>query len=120
MTRVQFVTYKGKKIFVEDFSNMKPGPDFLNQMNLAQKTIAGEPPKSVLALFDATGVSFNNEILTAMKNFTKENTPFIKAAATVGISGLVSIAMAGVSKFSGREFVNFKTREEAKEWLISR
>jgi hypothetical protein len=53
-----------------------------------------------------------------MKEFTKANTPYIKAAAVVGISGLLEVAMSAVAKFSGRSFISFKTRSEAVEWLL--
>jgi hypothetical protein len=118
MEKLQFITYKGKRILVEDFTNQKVGPEFIEGIHKAQALIANQPPKSVLAVFDATGASFNNDILNAMKEFTRANTPFIKAAAVVGITGLLQIALTAVSKFSGRNFVSFNTREEAMDWLI--
>jgi hypothetical protein len=118
--RLQFVTYKGKKILVEDFTNLKPGAEFLAQIQNAQALIATQPPKSVLAVFDATGSAFNNESLNAMKEFTKANTPYIKAATVVGITGLLQVALSAISKFSGRDFISFKTRGEAMDWLVTR
>jgi hypothetical protein len=120
MERIQFTTYKGKKILVEDFTNLKPGPEFLAQLVKAKALIASQPPKSVLALFDATGSTFNNEILNVMKEFTTANKPYIKAASVVGITGLLNIALSTISKVAGREFVSFKTREEALDWLVSK
>jgi hypothetical protein len=117
MERLQFITHKGKKILVEDFTNIPPGPEFIDQIKKAQALIATQPPKSVLALFDASGDHFNNENLNAMKEFTRANTPFIKAAAVVGITGLLKIALTAVSKFSGRDFITFATRAEALDWL---
>jgi hypothetical protein len=57
-------------------------------------------------------------MLTAMKEFTKANTPFIKAAAVVGIDGMLSIALMAVSKFSGRPFNPFPDKQSAMEWLV--
>jgi hypothetical protein len=120
MERVQFTTYKGKKILVEDFTNLKAGDEMLAIIKTAQAVIAQQPPKTVLAMFDATGASFNNEVLNAMKKFTKANTPYVKAATVVGINGLLQIALTAVSKFSGRDFISFKTRVEAMDWLVER
>lgn len=120
MERVQFTTYKGKRILVEDFTNLKAGDEMLEVIKTAQAVIASQAPKSVLAVFDATGASFNNEALSAMKNFTKVNTPYVKAATVVGINGLLQIAFSAVSKFSGRDFISFKTRVEAMDWLAER
>lgn len=120
MERIQFVVHQDKKILVEDFTNIKPGIEFTDNLKKAQDIIASQPPKSVLAVFDATGASFNVDMLTSMKEFTKVNTPYVKAAAVVGITGLLEVALSTISKFSGREFVSFKTRTEAVDWLLTR
>lgn len=117
MERVQFVTHKGKKILLEDFSNLNPGQEFTKTFKKAQGMIAAEPKNSVLAVFDATGCSFNSDMIDQMKNFTKANTPFIKKSAVVGMNGLLQVALSTVSKFSGRDFISFKTREEAMDFL---
>jgi hypothetical protein len=117
MERIQFVTFKGKKILVEDFTKLSPGAEFDQNLQKAQNMIAGEAANSVLALFDATDCSFNTDMLNKMKEFTKANTPFIKKATVVGITGLLQVALSTVSKFSGRDFISYKTREEAMEFL---
>ena len=119
MEKTQFINYKGKKVLVEDFTNLKAGPEFTNFILQAQTIIARQPPKSVLAVFDATGSTFDSNILNNMKEFTKANTPYIKASAVVGINGLLNVALVAVAKFSGRDFVTFKTRNEALDWLIT-
>ncbi len=119
MERIQFITYKSKKILIEDFTKLCPGSEFDQAIKKAQKMIAAEPEKSVLALFDATGCSFNADMLNLVKEFTKANTPYIKKATVVGMSGLLQVALSAVSKFSGREFITYKTREEALDFLAS-
>jgi hypothetical protein len=116
--RIQFIEHRGKKILVEDFSNLKAGPEFISLIGEAQRIIASQPPKSVRAVFDASGSGFNSEVLNAMKNFTNANTPYIKAAAVVGINGLLQVALTAISKFAGREFIVFKSRFEAMDWLV--
>ncbi len=120
MDRIQFVTHKGKRILIEDFTNYKAGPEMIALIKQAQAIIAKEPPKSVLAVFDATGSAFNNDVLSAMKEFTKANTPYIKLATVVGINGLLKVALTAVSKFAGRDFISFNTRAEAMDWLATR
>jgi len=119
MERVQFVVHKGKKILVEDFSNLNPGSDFSETIKKAKGMIAGEPKGSVLAVFDATGCSFNSDMLNQMKEFTSANTPYIKKATVVGMNGLLQVALSAVSKFSGRDFTPFKTRTEALDYLAT-
>lgn len=117
MERVQFVTYKGKKILVEDFTNLNPGSEFNEPLKKARGMIAAEPKDSVLAVFDATGCSFNSDMLDKMKDFTTANAPYVKKATVVGMNGLLQVALSAVSKFTGRDFASFKTREEAMDFL---
>ncbi len=119
MSRVQFVDFKGKKILHEDFSNISNPAEMVSLINEARKIIAAQPAKSVLAVLDATNSKFNNDVLTAMKEFTKANEPFVKHACVVGIDGLLQVALTAISKFSGRSFKSFASLEDAKEWLVS-
>jgi hypothetical protein len=117
MERIATITYKGKQILVEDFTNMGSTPEFFELIKIAQVKIASFPEKSVLAVFDATGTRYNSDMLNAMKEFTKNNTPYIKAAAVVGIDGMLKIALMAVSNFSGRPFNPFADRQSAMDWL---
>ncbi len=119
MERICFVQYQGQSILLEDFSNLRAGKEFLDTLAVAQKTIAAQPPKSVLALLDATGASFNAEILAALKNFVQANTPYIKCATVVGITGLLNVALAAVTKAAGRPLHVFATRQAAMDFLVA-
>jgi hypothetical protein len=109
--------YKGKTILLEDFSDMRPGQVFFDNLRKAQYLIRSRPLESVLALFDATGSTFNVEVLSALKDFVKGNTPHIKCSAVVGIKGLMQVGLAAVGKVAGRPFRLFDTREKALEFL---
>ncbi len=119
MKRVQFITYKGKRILLEDFTFMQPGKEYGKLIKETQKMIANEPLKSVLAVFDATGCSFTKESLKQTLDFTKANTPYIKGTTVIGISGLLQIALSAVTDFAGRDFHEFPTREEAMDYLVT-
>jgi hypothetical protein len=118
MERIYFIEHKGKKLLYEDFTNLTPQDDYKSVLAQAQAIIASQPPKSVLAVFVATGCHFDGEMVNSLKSFTNANTPYIKAAATVGITGLMSIAQEAISKFAGRTFKTFQDVEAAKDWLI--
>jgi len=119
MERVTFIEHKGKKILLEDFSGITPGEEFYEALEQARKTIHSQPENSVLALFDATDGYFDQDVMNKMKEFTTSNKPYMKAVAVVGITGLLKIALMTVSKFSGRDFKTFNTREAALEWLVA-
>ncbi len=119
MDRVYFTEYKGKQILIEDFSKLKPGDEFLKIIAQAQATIAGQPEKSVLALLDASGSSFNKDILATLSSFVQANTPYIRHAAVVGISGILEVALMTVAKAARRPFQTCASVEEAKDWLAA-
>jgi hypothetical protein len=117
MERVSFIQYKGASILVEDFSGMRPGQEFSDTIKAAQAIISKQPPKSVLALLDATNVTFNTDVLSKMKDFVQANTPYVKCATVVGVTGLLNVALSTLSKTSGRDFHSFATRQEAMDFL---
>ncbi|MBN2103512.1 hypothetical protein JW835_05670 [bacterium] len=117
MERIQFIEHKGKKILLEDFSGMKPGDEFAEVLAEARKIIHSQSKSSVLALFDATDAMYDHDTLDQVKEFSASNTPYIKASAVVGITGLRKIALTAVSKLSGRDFKVFNSRREALDWL---
>jgi hypothetical protein len=117
MERIQWLDFKGRKILIEDFSGVKPGDEFRETLAKASRAIASQPPKSVLALFDATDANFDMESLTALGEFVKQNTPFVKFSCAVGITGLLVVALQAVQRVGGRDFKMFSDRQEALEFL---
>ena len=99
MERITFIEYGGRNILIEDFSGLRPGDE--------------------LALVDVSHSTFNAETIGTLKTYTTENEPYVRAAAVVGIEGLLGVALLAVSKFSGRTFGSFPDRPSAMDWLIA-
>jgi len=116
--RISVVVHRGKQILVQDFSRLTPGEEFRDSIAKARRHIAGQPPKSVLSLFDATGARYDTEVVGALKVYARDNEPHIKASAVVGIEGLLRIGLTVVAGFSGRTFKTFKDRASAMDWLV--
>ena len=119
MERVTYIEFGGKNILIEDFSGLRPGGEFRSIIEAAAAIIRSQPPRSVLALVDVSHSTFNAETIGTLKTYTAENEPFIRAAAVVGIEGLLGVALLAVSKFSGRTFGSFQDRPSALDWLIA-
>jgi hypothetical protein len=117
--RITFIEYGGRSILIEDFSGLRPGGDFLVIIEAAAAIIRSQPPKSVLALVDVSDSTFNADSIVTLKRYTTENEPYVRAAAVVGIEGLLGVALLAVSKFSGRTFGSFRDRPTALEWLVA-
>ena len=119
MAGVSFIMHKGVKILYEDFSQVKP-EEVLALIEKAKTIIHKEPLNSILALVNVKDTHFDMTITTALKDFTKSNTPYIKFAAVYGVEGLKEVIYRGILAFTGRKnIVLFKTLEEAKDHLAS-
>jgi hypothetical protein len=72
----------------------------------------------VLALVNVQGSTFDKALSSAMKEFVKSNTPYIKFSAVYGVEGLMEVVFKGILAFSGRKNLKvFRTAEEAKDFL---
>lgn len=112
------LVHKGKTIFVMDIANTKP-TESMQIIKAAEKESLVTPPKSVLFLTDVTNAHYDKESAEMLKDFAKKNTTHIKASAVVGAEGMRKVLLMGVSKFTGRNFKLFNTRNEALDWLAT-
>jgi hypothetical protein len=80
--------------------------------------IRSQPEKSLLTLTNTKGAKFDSNVIKAMKEFSKGNEHYVRAAAIFGIAGLQKIVLDAVSLFSKREFATFDDMEKAKEYLV--
>jgi hypothetical protein len=116
--RIQFIDYKGKKILLEDFTNIKDEEEFIRLIKAAGEIVQQQPPKSTLVIVDLTNSRFTDRVSRISKETASKNTPHIKASVLVGVRGLMEIMIKAVSAFTHRDLISMRTREEAMEWLI--
>ena len=116
--RLQFVNYKGKRILVEDFSNIKDENKLVDLMQKAVSLVHSQPKGSALVLVDMTNAHYGSLASQASKEASASNTPYIRASALVGIRGVMDIIVKSINRFTGRTLMTFTSREEAMEWLI--
>lgn len=119
MPAVSFITHKGVQILYENFENGKVD-EILPWIEKAKAVIRSQPEKSVLAIVNVKGASFDMSVTSALKEFVKGNTPFMKCAVVYGVDGLKEIIFRSILTFSGRKNLTLaKTLDEAKEYLIN-
>ncbi|HPV48879.1 MAG TPA: hypothetical protein PLB14_04165 [Smithellaceae bacterium] len=116
MERVFFTQHKGKKILVIDASNCKHD-ESLAIITKAKKIIRSQLPNSVYTFTDTTNTAYNTQVAEAMKEYVAGNKPYVKAAASVGTSGLKQILYNALLKFSGRNIKLFNNKQQALDWL---
>lgn len=116
MDRANFVTHKGKQIFKMDCTaaSHEEMNDVIEECILR---VRSQPEKSVLTLTIAGGSNFSGETVSKLKALARDNTPYVKAGAIVGITGLYKVIFSAVSMFSKRRFYLFDTEDEALDFL---
>ena len=119
MGKINKEVFRGKEIVVGDFRGISIREKDLikNTLEQGKKTIAGYPHKSALVLTDVTGTGFDREVADMFKEYASHNTPYVKASALVGITGLQRVVLKTVESFTGRKYNMFESAEAAREWL---
>lgn len=116
--RIRFVEYKGKRILLEDLSNIGNDDALEPLVWEAEKIVHKQQPKSVLVAVDLTNSRFGPKTSQAAKSVAKGNEPYIKASALIGMNKLMEVVYNSLRMITGRKIVTFSTRDEAFEWLI--
>ena len=111
-----FITHKGKRIFFIDFSDCN-AEEILSRIESSRSIIQSQPAASVLTLTYVRNARFDRRVSQSLKEYSRDNKPFVRAAAIVGLSGLMEIILHAVVMFTRRKFSIFEDLEEAKDWL---
>jgi hypothetical protein len=118
--RIRFVEHKGKKILLEDFSNVRTESELLALIKKAVELVHSQPLQSVRVCVDMTNAHYGPRVAQESKAQTDSNTPYIYASAMVGITSLMEVILRTIYVVTGRKLESFRTREEALDWLASR
>lgn len=118
MASVRILETNGKRIVLIDLSRAELA-EMVTVMNEAKGLIRSGAPGSLFTLTDVTGAHPTPAITRQMKEFVRDNRPFVKAGAVVGLSALMKPIYEAVMLFSNRKIPAFRTREEALQWLLS-
>ena len=111
-----FINHKGKRIFFIDFSDCT-ADEILSRIESSRSIIQSQPEASVLTLTYVRNARFDRRVSQSLKEYSRDNKPFVRAAAIVGLSGLMEIILQAVVMFTRRKFSIFESLEEAKDWL---
>ena len=118
MDRAKFVTHRGVQIFTMDCREAS-----LQEMDQVIeeciRQVRRQPEKSALTLTIAGGSAFSGETISRLKELARDNTPYVKAGAIVGVTGLYKVVFNAVSMFSKRRFYLFDTPAEAMDFLAA-
>lgn len=117
MERATYVAHNGRRILFVDYSGIRTVEELESTANAATGLIQSEPPNSVLALLDLTGVPFGLRIVRMLGEAAAANVDFVQARAVVGLPDAARPTVGAVADFSGRPLEIFRDKGSALEWL---
>ena len=116
--RIRFIDHHGKKILLVDLSNCS-ADEVEETVRRVPDYITVQPRGSVLVLTDFSGAAFDRDALRAMKETAVFDKPFVKKSALIGTDDLPASFYDELKRYSRRDLLIFKTREEALNWLAA-
>ncbi len=117
MERVSFVKHKNRDILVVDISGIRNVEESIATLQNATRLVKAQAPGSLLMLTNVSGTHYDTAGADAIKTYSRENTPFVKASAVVGVSGIKRLVLNTIVKITGRRIMPFDDLEAAKDWL---
>lgn len=119
MPGAQYIVHEERPILLMDFTHIEDYgvlPGVVDEaIRLAHSSNARH---SVLALIDLSGTHMSKPLIDSMKRMSKNNGPFMKAVAFVGLSLPLSLLFSLLLWVSGRRNHRvMRTRDEAARWL---
>lgn len=119
MERTRFIEHQGRRILLLDYAGIRDPDEALRSIAQSKEVVARQPPASLLVMTVVRDARYNATVLQGMKELAAHNTPYVKASAVVGMSGLHRIAYQAVILFSKRNIKVFDQEAEALDWLVS-
>lgn len=119
MAGVYELNYKGKSILCLDVAGLKLKDklEFRKLVENAEEQIQKHPSKSLLLLTNVTDTGFDTEVAAIMGEYADHNTPYVKASALVGVSGVQKVVLAAIKAMINRDFYLADNIDDAQEWL---
>jgi hypothetical protein len=117
MDRIQFITHRGQRILLLDFTGCTP-QQVAEISDQVPALVTQEPIGSVCAVADFTGAEFSREAVERIKIATAIDKRHIKRAAWVLDHNLPQTLYDSVRTFTTRDFPVFATREEALNYVV--
>lgn len=122
--RIEWISYKGKKILQLDYSELKSDEVvvFLKEVeDFYASNIISAGKKDILILSNVTNARVFGDALNETKRVVKKLRPYSKKSAMVGLSPAKAVLLGTINFFAGESKASkqFKTFDEAKDYLVS-
>jgi len=117
--RSQWIEYKGKKIFYQDFSKL-----FFNstavkeELNEVQAIVKAQPKNSVLVLTDMRDTNVGSDLLPVLNAASAATKDHVRKTAVLGVVGIKRKLADLLTSLTGQQLKYFDDIETAKYWLV--
>ena len=119
MDRVRFITHKGKKVLLVDYTDLSDESELLKMIEQREFLVDSQPKNSVLMIINVTGAKFSKEVLTRAKEANVYDLPYVRRGALVGVSENQKAAVQAVRMFAKTNRETFATLAEALDWIVA-
>ena len=119
MERIEEFGLQGKNFMYIDLSNLMANDDFILLTQRIEPMIAKYPEHSLYTVTNIENVRFDSKSTDLVIKYMKNNKPYVKYGAVIGLDGIKKLMVSTIVKLSGRSNMHFAfTREQAVEWLL--
>jgi hypothetical protein len=119
MDRVRFITHKGKKVLLVDYTDLSDEAELLKMIEQREFLVDSQPKNSVLMIINVSGAKFTKEVLTRVKEANVYDLPYVRRAALVGVEDRQKAAVEAVRMFAKTHRETFATLAEALDWIVA-
>src|SRR5512146_1427712 len=117
--RSDWIEYKGKKIFYQDFSkNFYNATAVKTELAEVQKVVISQPPNSALVLSDFRDTNVGSELLSSMNAASAATKAYVRKTAVLGVTGVKRTLADLLTALTGQPLKYFDDMETAKNWLV--
>jgi hypothetical protein len=120
MPDVKFEDHGNKKILLIDFSNAKDSQGIVDTAEEVMRLVRSiNQQRSIRGMLDLSGTPLNKVVRETMRKMSKNNGPYMKLVAFVGLGILLSPLFKVLLFVSGKSNHRvFSTRHDAFDWLV--
>jgi len=120
-TRVEEFTCEGKNFVYIDLSDLRINDEFIEAIKVIKPVIANHPENSVYTITNIENVRVDTAAKDLIADYMKENKPYVKFGAVIGLDGVKKLMLNLVFNLSGRNnMLAAYSREQAIDLLLKK
>lgn len=117
MERFSWINLGKYDCLIQDFSNGTP-TELKTWIEESHRHIVTHGKKNkIIVLTNIENVKFDKETTHILSQYAEKNKPYVTQSSIYGINVYHKVALDSISKITGRNFMIFKDKAKALEWV---